>query len=331
MGRTAPAIPATPSSPRAERANGPGSNGYFRRDVVRRPGTYTWKAEKAGKIKIQGLGAGSGADGYYPGASAAFGEKTLTVAVGDTLTIVIGDGGSGKPIDNSGVRAGAGGSTSISGTPVGGTPLVLVGAQGPAWNNVNAVLSAAPVAGTATGPWDKSFPGAIPSGRSRGGPSSGSPFGPGFPNADGSGGAGWGGNTKSMVGASSHHPATSAVYHAPPGLSTVSHNNNLTGAPVNLTNPRLMGIWDMADADSAGGDYVSNGSSSVPFHAGPGAGGAGASNNVASASVLGGGSGYSNQGNTPMDAGYGAGGGAGEGVGGKGGEAIVFIFWDEGL
>ncbi|WAJ26847.1 hypothetical protein [Antarcticirhabdus aurantiaca] len=325
MGRNAPLAPA-PRAP--ERANGPGSNGYFRRDIIRRPGTYTWKAEKAGKIKIQGLGAGSGADGDYPGASAAFGEKTLTVAIGDTLTIVIGDGGAGKSPDNSGVRASAGGSTSISGTPVGGSPLVLVGAQGPAWSTVSSVLTSNPVAGTATGPWDKSFPGAVPAGRGRGSPSSGSPFGPGY-NSGGAGGAGWGGGSDSIAGASSHHPLPSSSQNVPPGLTAISIGNVLSSTSFNLTSPRSVKLWDLADADSAGGEYLSAGSNAAALPAGPGAGGAGGSNSPASISVLGGGTGYTNMTARPHDSGYGAGGGASGGQGGKGGEAIVFIFWDE--
>ncbi len=325
MGRNANTNVAS-AGPRPERATGPGSNGYWRRDIFFRPGTYTWKAEKAGKIKVQGLGAGAGGNMMRSGASAAFGEKTLTVAIGDTLTIVVGEGGTGN--NSATVRSANGTSTSISGTPVGGTPLTFVGATGVSGDGT---LAGAP--GTATGPWDKSNPGAVDTAGQKGGPSSGSPFGPGIV-SQGEGGAGWGGPATGFAGGGSHTPGVGQ--EAGSGLRSRAVRSQ--GA-VGINDGSFVGeydFWDLADVDGPGGTSVLYASSQYfGFAPGPGGGGPGSGTATGvtpgqAMSLLGGGPGSVGNGSTGAKGGFGAGGGSSNGgTGGKGGDAIVFIFWDE--
>lgn len=296
--------------PMAQRA--PGSNGFWRRDIFRLPGTYVWTASKAGKIKIQAIGAGSGGNLGTPGASGCFGEKELTVAVGDTLTIVVGAGSAGTNADT-GFSANAG-STSISGTPVGGTPLVLPGAGGVRHSSFGVGAVA-----TATGPWGFATTGAVPTGASQGSPSSGSPFGNGFASTNG-GGAGWGGGAADSSGASSHR----AAYGNAGVRGLLADGGSYAEGARDGSSQDL---WDLRDADGGGGaagGTVNGGIGGI----GAGGGQAGTSSK-GGASVLGGGCGVSAA-SPPPKAGAGAGGGASSaGAGGAGGDAIVFVFWDE--
>ncbi|PPQ37072.1 hypothetical protein SAMN06265338_1159 [Rhodoblastus acidophilus] len=293
---------------RAVQAGQPGSNGFWRRDVFRGAGTYVWTASKAGKIKIQGIGAAAGGAGTYPGASGAFGEKTLTVAAGDQLTIVIGQGGAGA----SSGAPGNGGSSSISGTPIGGTPLTLAGAQGAA--------AGVGVAGVASGPWDTSYPGAIAIGQNTGSPSSGSPFGAGRASSGG-GGAGWGGGAAGYGGASSHRSAPGSV--GAYGLVAPGGRIGLDGG----SQP----FWDLRDIDGGGGGY---GNATAQLDGGAGGVGAGGGASAATAtycgvSAFGGGTGTSFV--TAPKSGFGGGGGCGVNAGitgGAGGDAWVAVFWD---
>ena len=337
MGRNV--IPQQAASQRGPAQGQPGSNGYWRRDQFNRPGTYTWTAKKAGKIKFQALGAAAGGRGSYPGASGAYGDKEITVAAGDTYTIVVGTGGTGGT-ENTATAVTSGTTTSITGPGL-ASPLVLVGAT-----CVNTLAGTMGVAGTATGPWDKSFPGAIPIGRQTGSPSSGSPFGPGFASA-GKGGAGWGGpggsgqsGTQSF-GGSSHYSALGVFsIQPPPGLSTFgvvltpNASTSLAGSPTNDNSIRP--FWDMDSVDSAGGGFAGNLTNSYPAAAGPGAGTAGGQIGIA-ASALGGGCGEPTQSTNPVGFRSGPGGGGAacgadqfsSGTGGEGGNAIVFVFFDE--
>jgi hypothetical protein len=295
-------------------AAAPGSNGYWRRDILFRPATYTWVAKKAGKIKIQAIGSASGASGNHSGASAGFGERTLTVAVGDTLTIVIPAGGSGTV---GSVLSQSGANLSISGTPVGGTPLTIAGALGVNQNG--------PVLGTGgvpAGPWDKSYQGSVSSGANKGSPSSASPFGPGIPSL-GKAGSGWGGPGGISGGGSTHRQGGSS---AAPGLS--AKGGSFGGYPRDLDG-EVRPFWDLADVDSgagAGGTSGTNGGIG-----GPGAGGGAAATGTAGGtSALGGGTAYSEIEPVAIKSGFGAGGGPGNtGISGIGGDGIVFIFWDE--
>lgn len=298
------------TAPRALMAGQPGSNGYWRRDIFRVPGTYTWTAKKSGWIKIQALGAACGAAGNYCGASAAFGESEVYVAAGVPLTIVVGQGGAGSA--GGAAASSSGTTTSISGTPVGGTPLVLVGAIG-------GVNHAAMTAGTATGPWTLSYPGAKPAVNATGlgSPSSGSPFGVGKVST-GAGGAGWGGGAANTGGASSHSPGALSL-----GASGILSATPPTSGANGQSEP----FWDLRDADGSGGSYGSG----PGGDGGIGAGGAAASGsaNTGGRSVLGGGTGLSSSA-PPPKSGAGSGGGANTtGSGGPGGDAWVAIFWDE--
>lgn len=312
------------TAPKAITAGGPGSNGYWRRDVYRVPGTFTWTAQKSGKIKIQAIGTGAGASGTYPGASGAFGEKTLSVTAGQTLTVVVGAGGFGSV---SSVTSGNGGATSISGTPVGGTPLGLTGALGAKQD----ATSTFGTAGVATGPWDLSFAGALGT-ASKGSPASASPFRAGVANPTGGGGAGWGGPGNGSGGGSSHMPSHSIM--GAPGLSARGGAGNITPDNLNL-NGEARSFWDLRDVDSGGGGAGSGGGSSQNQggNGGPGAGGGSASSagSAGGASVLGGGTGASQSSTAaPPKSGHGAGGGANPSqTGGDGGDGLVMIFWDE--
>lgn len=331
MSRIAPALMSS-ASPRAIMQGQPGSNGYWRRQIWDRPGTFTWTATKDGKVKIQAIGAASGASNSLPGNPGHYGEKTLYVVAGQSLTIVVGTGGVGSDANNNLSQAGS--TTSISGTPVGGTPLVLPGAP--------AVNSATNNYGTATvpsGPWDKFFGGGIGSAASKfkGSPASASPFGPGV-HADvdsGPGGQGWGGRSRANTGASSHRNGTADNFISAPGRTARGGVTSL-GAQVATLMPESLPFWDLEDIDSAGGCQFQYGqSSSAALWAGPGAGGASSSNN-SGISSLGGGSGYGsvNRSYRLEKSGNGAGGNGGgadaaANVGGQGGDAYVQLFWDE--
>ncbi len=341
MGRTAPA--AAPSGKPAT-SNGPGSNGYWRRDVYQTPGTYTWTAKKDGRIKIQAIGAAAGAAYYLPGASGGYGEKELNVTTGQTLTIVVGTGGHGIP-NNQGVgtRAGDGTATSISGTPVGGTALTIAGATGGGYNDgVNPVSNP----GAITGPWDRSNPGAASSLGGVGSPSSGSPFGPGRAASTNReyGGKGWAepvanisASSGTHVGGDGTHTAAPTGYKGGRGLvSKAGFRGQGNGyQPYEGTDGEAQPFWDLASVDSAGGSGATSGTSSPGGNAGPGAGGgAGDSNGTyGGVSALGGGTGWSAGGlAAPRSGNGGGGGGVGStagGRGGAGGNGYVQIFWDE--
>jgi hypothetical protein len=301
--------------------HGPGSNGFWRRDIYRKPGTYTWTASKDGKVKIQALGAGAGANGLLPGASGSFGEKTLSVTVGQTLTVVVGPGGTAQR-NSINSLSGNGGATSISGVPVGGTALVLVGALGTSGESVTVTQPG--VAGVATGPWDKSNPGAV--GIYNGGaPSSGSPSNPGF-SSTGSGGAGWGGGAIGIGGGSSHRRGVSGT--GAPGL-VAQPALDLNGSPYPGGQAvNAFPFWDFADVDGAGGSsFIVNGGGTRYSNGGPGAGGSGG---VATPGGIGGGSGTGNTSNvTEASNGSGGPGNNTAAYAGDGGNAFVMIFWDE--
>ena len=287
-------LTATPTVPggKPTSANGPGSNGYWRRQMFFLPGTYVWKAKKAGKVKIEGIGAAAGGSGTWPGPSGSYGEREILVAVGDELTVIIGSGGGGV----SSGPGGNGGSTSVSGSPIGAVPLVLVGAIG--------ASAAGGTPGTSTGPWDKTYAGASSASANKGSPSSASPLGAGIAST-GQGGAGWGGAGDS--GGGSTLRAASGNDGAP-GLFAKGGLYSLT------PNGEALPFWDLADCDSGGGAVSSSGSEpKVGGSAGPGAGGA-AGNTYSpggkgGVSVLGGGTGLSRSG-TPERSGFGGGGGA---------------------
>jgi hypothetical protein len=288
----------------------PGSNGFWRRAAFRLVGTHTWVAPKSGKIKIQALGAGSGGGGTMPGASGSFGEKTISIAAGQALTIVVGAGGTG--VAGTAI-SGNGESTSISGTPVGGTPLTLVGATG-----VQGGTLATGTPGTATGPWDSSHNGAKSGAINTGSPSSGSPQGPGKVST-GTGGAGWFAGSTGKMGASTHVA----------GNDVSAGGGLLSPAPVAAVDQagKSQPLWDLADADGSGGFAALVGGGG-----GVGSGGSGhgtTNGQPGGASLIGGGTGLS-LGTFGPKAGPGAGGGASTTqAGGAGGDAIVFIFWDE--
>ncbi|WP_324134166.1 hypothetical protein [Bosea sp. (in: a-proteobacteria)] len=311
------------SSPKAVAAGLPGSNGYWRRDVYRVPGTYTWTAQKSGRVRIQAIGAAAGGSGSYPGASGSFGEKTLTVSAGQTLTVVLGAGGAGSV---AGTTSGNGGNTSISGTPVGGTALGLTGALG-AKQDAPATFG---TAGAATGPWDLSFEGAVALSASRGSSASASPFGAGVSNSAGTGGAGWGGPTVSSGGASTHSRGGPGINGAP-GLTAKA--GTYSEAPNTMAlNGEAGPFWDLRDVDSGGGSVGPGSTNYAGGIGGPGAGGGGAGAASASGgpSILGGGTGNSSGSSAAPKSGHGAGGGANSGqTGGDGGDAFVMIFWDE--
>ncbi len=223
-------------------SNGPGSNGFWRRDIYRVPGTYTWTATKTGNILIEGLGAGAGGSGTWPGASNYWAIRSVSLAVtaGQTLTIVIGAGGAGAA---SGSAGGNGGSTSVSGTPIGGTPLTIAGATG--------ANGAAGATGSVSGPWDLSFAGAVASAAAKGAPSSGSPFGIGKASAGG-GGAGWGGGANSFGGASTHSAASTQD-----GARGLSARGGQSWASSNTAphHGESSPYWALNSVDSGGGGY----------------------------------------------------------------------------
>lgn len=303
------------SSPRAIDSAGPGSNGFWRRQIYRMPGTYTWVAPKSGRVKIQALGAAAGGQGDIPGPSGAYGEKTLNVIEGQTLTIVVGAGTAGTAAY--GTTAARAGTTSISGAPVGGTPLSLVGSVGAFASSAAAVISGSE-AGVPTGPWDRSFPGAKAVNSGTGGPSSGSPFGPGL-TGNGRGGSGWGGATfgGSALGGGSTHNANYI-------------GDGVAGLISKLGETRP--FWDMESVDSGGGRRGTSGTGGVDPTSGPGAGG-GYSDGMGGSSGLGGGTGQSGGSSQPGGSGGpGAGGGAAGSAGtqaGRGGDGFVMIFFDE--
>jgi hypothetical protein len=287
----------------------PGSNGFLRRQIFRHPGPFTWTAPVTGPVFIQGLGAGSGASSEYPGASAAYAQKLLqSVAAGQSISLVIGEGGAGA---NAQQKADDGGTTTISGAPIGGTPLVLTGAIGAHEDQAD---FGAP--GSATGPWDLFYDGAAALGTNRGGCSSGSPWGPGIavPTSGTYGGAGWGGLPYSHYGAGTHFAA--AINKAGGGLLT-------RGAASLNEDGEMSPFWDLRDADCGGGG-------SGGGRGGIGSGGGGASNAGPAPSIIGGGSGHANvavpQG---TKSGHGVGGGTGNNTnwGGDGGDAFVMLFW----
>ena len=315
------------TSPKAIMQGQPGSNGYWRRDIYRLPGTYTWTAPKSGRIKIQAIGTASGGSGQFPGASGAYGDKTLSVNKGDMLTLVLGTGGAGSA---GSATSGNGSSTSISGAPIGPTPLTLIGATG-----VNSTNLATGAPGSATGPWDQSFPGNKGSAAGQGSPSSGSPFGAGK-KSTGGGGAGWAIENIGEGGAGSHTPSVGQKGGG--GLISAGGQSGSevaqampSGTPVEGAAGDSAPFWDLDSVDSGGGGAGRSGSGSGGA-GGPGAGGgAFAGSNayyVGGLSVLGGGAGYSY--GKPAKSGYGAAGGASvNSTGGDGGNAIIFIFWDE--
>lgn len=312
-------VTGLPGTKRAPFYKGPGSNGFFRREMYYLPGTYTFTARKTGKVKIQALGAAGGASHSVSGTSGAFGEKELSITKGDTLTIVIGQGSSGVSSDN-GTATASPGSTSVSGTPVGGTPLVLSGGGGTRYNGGSPVFGSP---GTASGPWDLSYSGAAATATNQGSPSSASPFGPGF-TSSGSGGAGWGGTTTGGGGASTHYPGSSGPTA---GATARAGTDGVSGVSPWNTPGETKDWWDMRDVDSGSGGASST---YAAVASGPGAGASAGSGS--SRSFFGGGSPYSGAAAKPPRAGNGAGGGSqGASVAiasGDGGNGLVYIFWD---
>ena len=306
----------------------PGSNGYWRRQIWDRPGTFTWTAQKDGRVKIQAIGAASGGSASINGNPGHYGEKTLNVLAGQTLTIVVGAGGDGSL---RGVFSNAGQTTSISGAPVGGTALALPGAPG-VRDDISSPATAS--ATLPSGPWDKSFGGGVHTNmlyaKGRGGPASASPFGPGvFCDAEGhgkgaTGGNGWGGPSRGSSGASSHRVGLQDA--------SVSAWGKTTRGGTFQVPSEVLPFWDLEDVDSGGG-IQPNIQSPPGYQAGAGAGGAASNGGTQGTSYLGGGTGFQNVQATPVQGGNGAAGVAGYSTGeylaGKGGNGYVQLFWDE--
>lgn len=315
MGRSAN---SSPGGERPSAVGAPGSNGFWRRKMWQKPGTYTWTAPKSGKVKVQAIGAGAGGVEQYPGASGGYGEKTFDVVEGATLTIVIGAGSASNSATPPG--AGTAGSTSISGGGL-ASALVIAGAVG----KTTATSTDYGSVGTISGPWDRSFPGAVATAQQQGSPASASPWGPGAPGL-GQGGPGWSGapTVSTIAGGGTHGHGVGSL--GGPGLTAPqSSSQDASG--------KSRPFWDLEDADSSGASVevvvVGTGQQSYSASAGIGAGGSYGGNNSTGISALGGGSAAFN--NAPKS-GNGAGGAAAVSAsirGGNGGDGFVALFWDE--
>ncbi|MBB4145821.1 hypothetical protein [Rhizobium rhizoryzae] len=315
------------TSPKAITAAGPGSNGYWRREMWLRAGSFSFTVKKSGKMKIYAGGAAGGGGYQYPGASAGMACDERDYVQGDVITITIGAGGVGA---NQATNGGDGGTTSVV-CAARGLNLVLTGATG--GRNGGSGMTA----GAATGGNQFNRSGAVPpagSAAGYGGCSSASPFANGFASAQ-TGGAGWGGPARASGGASSHRSSVGS--EGAPGLLSKG------GIPwsTSATYPRgdsgeSQPWWDLVDFDGAGGATWSN-ANGPTGNGGVGAGGA--ANSTSSGQIVGGQGGLGGGGGAGAGGSGGAGGNGGNGasgggsvisgLGGAGGDGLCIIYWDE--
>ena len=312
------------TSPKAIQAAGPGSNGYWRRELWLKAGSFSFTVKKSGKHKIYAGGAGGGGGWVYPGASAGLSCDERDFVAGDVITLTLGAGGAGN---NSTSNGSDGGSTTIV-CAARGLNLVLTGATGGRSGGTGMT------AGTATGGNVFNRNGAVPAAGLAGGCSMASPFANGFASTS-YGGAGWGGGAISSGGASSHSRAFRNT--GARGLTSPGGTELLNPPSVYLTVGTLNGAsapwWDLTDMDGGGGAGAPL--SGPAGDGGVGAGGGGtitSSNSSPGAGGFGGGGGASSASGNGGDGGNGAGGGSGPNntsfSGGRGGDAFCAIYWD---
>jgi hypothetical protein len=290
--------------------DGPGSNGYLKRKKWLEAGSFAFSAISTGWHKIDAVGAG--ASGCYTkgGASGGRSIKEIYLEKGDEVLVTVGLGGD-RTLGDSGNVSNPGGTTTISCAARG---LLMTVTGGGVANG-----------GTATG-GDVNLSGAGASSSNQGGSAAPSANANGH-QAQGRGGAGVGGSSYSMGGASSHHDS----YRSDGAPGFMARGGKYMSSTYSAdSNGERIEFWDLADVDGGGGSRVdSNGVAIAGGDGGHGAGGgtnSGTGGNGGSGGILGGG-GFGLE--LGGDGGNGGGGGGTNYRSGRGGDGCVFLFWNE--
>ena len=322
MGRSLAAVAADVSVifPR-----GPGSNGYWRRQLWSQPGAYSFTVKKTGKIKIAAMGPGSGAN-RYPGAGGGLSIKELDVVEGDEILVTVG--------------AGSIGAVSSAAVLAGGTTTVTCAARALSMivNGGGAHTDNTAVGGTASG-GDLNFKGGdAPYINYIGGASSGRPFADGVSSMIGMrGGLGWATAPDFVLhnvlgGSGSHYFPPAGFYAGGGGMISRGGEGIRSNAidPSTGLNGEAQEWWDLDDVDGGGGGARYGGDVDCGS-GGPGGGGAGAEDSTRAGN---GGFGAGGGGSTSGVGGNGGNGAGGGGsstsyTGGNGGNGFVGIWWDE--
>lgn len=319
--------PQSSGGKRSPQHRGPGSNGYFRREMWAHAGAYTWTAPKSGKIRIIVAGPASGAN-RHSGAGGGMAIHESLISTGDTVNVTVGAGSLGSTAANAVAAAGTStvvcDAASISITANGGGGHTSDGATG----------------GSSAGGNVSNYKGGDgePSNQT-GGASCAKPWGDGENSqSDRHGGLGWAPDIP--VGSGTYGgsgSATAAIRDSYAGGSGLTARGGV--ALTSTTNARGNGAdsihggqfpwWDVTDIDGGGG-----GGSGGPNneHAagsgGPGGGGGGSYNAPAGDGGIFGGGGSSHT-LSGGNGGNGGGGGSSQSrSGGRGGDGLVIIFWD---
>ena len=315
---------------KSPQTNGPGSNGYFRRIVYNKAGSYSHTATKTGWHKFDLVGAGGGGSGDQSsyakgGCGGGRSIKEIYLYKGDVVLIVICAGGVGST-----TIGGDGGSSTVN-CAARSLSLTCTGGDGG---------SSTPSAGVGTGGDINLTGGGQPSGTN--GNSAGAAAPSHLADAEDmvshvSGGAGLGGvpsGSNSYAGASSHNIPTGRSKNGANGLTAKGGELRQTTDPNtgNSQHGESKPFWDLADVDGGGGAYSEV--SGSQGDGGCGAGGAGnisGSGSAGNGGILGGGGRSTGSSSFPGHGGNGAGGGgvAENTEGGDGGDGLLYLFFDE--